>query len=56
MTEKEQVDHFANDIDSLVNRYRNEYDMSYAAVVGVFQMKIYLLCSEASKRRDELDP
>lgn len=54
MTEKEQVDHFANEIDNLVNRFRIEYDMSYAAVVGVLQMKIHLLCGEAEARADEV--
>lgn len=54
MSEKEQTDHFANDIDKLVERYRSEYEVSYAAVVGVLQMKIHLLCQEASEREDEL--
>lgn len=55
MTEKEQTDHFANEIDRLVDRYRSEYEMSYASVVGVLQMKIHLLCDEASERSDEVD-
>jgi len=54
MTEKDQIDHFANDVDNLVERYRIEYDMSYAAVVGVLQMKIHLLCEEASERGGEI--
>jgi hypothetical protein len=54
VTEKEQTDHLANDVDNLVDRYRSEYEMSYAAVVGVLQMKIHLLCDEASERGDEV--
>lgn len=50
MTEKDQTDHFANDLDKLVDRYRSEYEISYASVVGVLQMKIHLLCSEAEER------
>lgn len=53
MSDKEQTDHFANDVDNLVERYRSEYDMSYACVVGVLQMKIHLLCNEASERGGE---
>lgn len=53
MSEKEQIDHFSNDLDRLVERYRNEYDISYAAVVGTLQMKIHLLCDEASESEDE---
>lgn len=53
MSEKEQVDHFANELDNLVERFRTEYDISYSSVVGTLQMKIHLLCSEASERGDE---
>lgn len=53
MTEKEQIDHFANDVDALVERYRKEYDISYAAVVGVLEMKKWLLCHETKERADE---
>lgn len=55
MSEKEQIDHFANEIDRLADRYRSEYEMSYASVVGVLQMKIHLLCDEASERSDEVE-
>ena len=54
MSEKEQIDHFANDIDNIVERYRSEYEISYASVVGVLQMKIHLLCEEAGEREDDL--
>jgi hypothetical protein len=54
MTEKEQTDHFADELDRLVDRFRSEYDLSYAVVVGVLQMKAWLLCSETSEREDEV--
>jgi hypothetical protein len=53
VSDKEQTDHFANDVDKLVERYRSEYEMSYATTVGVLQMKIHLLCAEAAERGDE---
>lgn len=53
MTDKEQTDHFANELDALVQRFYAEYDISYAQVVGVLQMKIHLLCAQASERGDE---
>jgi len=53
MTEKEQTDHFADDLDKLVDRYRSEYEITYASIVGVLQMKSHLLCEEASDRSDE---
>lgn len=53
MDEKSQTEHFADDLDKLVNRYRSEYDIQYASLVGVLQMKIHLLCQEAEQREDE---
>lgn len=54
MTDKEQTDHFANELDALVDRFRSEYEMSYATTVGVLEMKIHLLCNEAKERSDEV--
>jgi hypothetical protein len=54
MTDKNQTEHFANEIDGIIDRARSEYDLSYAAIVGVLQMKIHLLCDEASERADEV--
>ena len=54
MTDREQIDHFANDLDALVERYSHEYDMTYAAVLGILQMKIHSLCQEAAARAEEL--
>jgi hypothetical protein len=54
MSDKEQIDHFANDLDALVKRYSEEYDIPYASVVGVLQMKAWLLCADADVRSDEV--
>lgn len=54
MTDKQQTDSFADELDKLVDRFRSEYDMSYAQVVGVLEMKKWLLCSEAEERGDEV--
>lgn len=54
MTDKEQTDHFSNELDALVERFRNEYELSYSIVVGTLQMKIHLLCKEAQERSDEV--
>jgi len=53
MSEKDQIQAFADAIDNLVENYRSEFDMTYAAAVGVLQMKIHLLCEEAGERSDE---
>ncbi len=54
MTEKEQTDAFADDLDKLVERYRQEFEVSYAVVIGTLQMKSWLLSQEASERSDEV--
>lgn len=53
MTEGEQTTAFANDLDKLVDRYRLEFDMSYAAVVGTLQMKSWLLSQEANDENED---
>lgn len=56
MTDKEQIDQFADSLDALIDRHREEYDLSYAAVIGVLQMKTHTLLHEAeeeSENRDE---
>lgn len=50
MTEKEQIDLLADRIDNLVDDFRSEFDLTYASVVGVLQMKIQLLCNECNER------
>lgn len=54
MTEEEQIRHFSNELDALVNRMRSEYSVSYAIVVGALQFKIHALCCEARERSDEV--
>jgi hypothetical protein len=54
MTDKEQTQAFANDLDNLVNRYYREFDLSYAQAVGVLQMKQWLLIRDAADREDEV--
>lgn len=56
MDDKEQIQAFADDVDKLVERYRQEFDMTYAAVIGTLQMKVHLMCVEAGSRDDEVDP
>lgn len=56
MTPNQQITAFSDDLDNLVDRYRREFDLSYAAVVGVFFMKAHLLCAEAVEEDDDQPP
>jgi hypothetical protein len=55
MNDKEQVVAFADDVDKLIDRYRDEFDMTYAAVVGVLFMKAQLLCREAGNSDEKTE-
>lgn len=45
----------ADSLDALIDRVRDEYDMSYASVVGVLQMKIHTLLHEAEDEAEDRD-
>ena len=53
MDDREQIKAFADDLDNLVNRYADEFDMTYAAVVGVLCMKINIMCHESKDAEEE---
>jgi hypothetical protein len=55
MSHQEQLEHFANELDALVQRFRHEYDVDYATVIACLQMKIHLLCVEAAERGEDED-
>jgi hypothetical protein len=47
MTSKEQTDAFSDDLDKLIERYRAEFDMTYAQIVGVLVIQQHILIKEA---------
>lgn len=47
MDAKDQIEHLENDLEIIIERYRKEYDLSYAAIVGVFMLKVHQLSVEA---------
>ena len=53
MSEHEQIMQFADELDKLIDRYRSEYDLAYASVIGTLFMKAQLLGQEASERGSE---
>lgn len=53
MDPHEQVDQFSKDLTKLVDRYRDEYDMVYAEMVGVLHMKAFHLCHEAHENNED---
>ena len=46
---------FANELDALVHRTRQEYDLEYAQVIGVLMMKSHTLMDEAKGVSGDVD-
>lgn len=44
--QRTQIEHFANELDKLVDRFCDEYSMPYASVVGVLAFKTNLLMKD----------
>lgn len=55
MDHNEQTEAFAAELDALVDRFRSEFDLTYAVVVGVLHIKAHLMCAEAAKEDDQSD-
>lgn len=49
------VDHFVDELDRLIDRFRQEYDMTYAEVIGCLHMKTSDLWLEANDEDDDED-
>jgi len=55
MDEKTQIGCFDEDLDRLIQRYGDEFDMSLAAMVGTLSIKIHELVSNSMDQDDEED-
>jgi len=55
MTEREQVMAFAADLEALVYRYRDEFDITVASLVGVLECAKYEVLLSAGEGDDEFE-
>lgn len=53
MSDREQIQAFADDLDRLVDRYRDEFEISMAGVIGTLEFKQFLLMQEAQRTAEE---
>lgn len=53
MTDPEQTDAFARDLDALVSRYCAEFQLTVASAIGVLEIKKHELIAEALKNEDD---
>ena len=55
MENTEQIAHLTKDLNSLFERYYNEYDLTYAEMVGVLEIKKAILIEECLGFSFEVD-
>jgi hypothetical protein len=53
MTEEEKQDRLHRSIDSVLNRFREEFDMTFVSIMGVLQLILVGLACEAWGYEDE---
>lgn len=53
MTEREQIEAFGDDLDKLVGRYIDEFDLSGASAIGVLAFKMHTLMVYMVKRHED---
>ena len=55
MTHEEQVTAFEFDIEALIQRYSQEFDLDYPSVIGILQMQVVALCNESREPLEHFD-
>ena len=53
MTQKQQTAAFARELNNLIERTRKEFDLSYAATIGVLTLATQRLATEAERTHCE---
>lgn len=55
MTDSEQIDAFQAELRALLDRFAEEFDLTYAAVIGTMQIEILRLAQMQIEDEDEDD-
>lgn len=53
MTDREQIKAFADELDNLVNRFADEFNLTTAAAVGVLMIKAQEIIYESANKGEE---
>ena len=53
MTEKEQINALSSDLGVVIDRYRSEFDITYAGAIGALSILSHILLKEATEEDDE---
>ena len=52
-TQDEQASQFGHELDRLIDRFRDEYDISYAAMIGALYFRAHSLANELEEINQE---
>ncbi len=52
MTERQQIVAFESELDALICRYRSDFTMTYASMIGVLHIQAHVLAQDASDESD----
>lgn len=55
MTDREQIEAFAGEIDKVVERFEHEFNLSNVAAVGVLMLKVHMLLKHQIEPGEEED-
>lgn len=55
MDENLQITAFENEIEKVIQRFRHEYQLPYASLIGSLHLKAHELCKEAFEVGEEED-
>jgi hypothetical protein len=55
MDEKDQIGHFDDDLQRLLDKYADEFEMSLASQVGTLMCKVHQLISASYEDDDDLE-
>ncbi len=53
MTQEKQQSHFETELNCLIDRFKLEYNLTYASAIGIMMVVIDRLSSEANKTNED---
>lgn len=53
MNDREQIDAFARELENLISRYAEEFNLSTAATIGALEIQKHALIANALNEEDE---
>lgn len=52
MNDKQQIAALSDELDRLILRFTDEFDLTAASVIGILQYRIHLLCQQVIQQNE----